>query len=76
MGNRKELCIKCQKRIRELYPCGKTVYIGKRVPIDHQQLSELLRKKIPAEELALKFGVTVRRIQQIAALRVTRRRGA
>ena len=67
MSEREELCITCRSRIRKRYPCGKTIYVGKREPLDHQRLSQLLKKKIPAEKLAVEFGVTVRRIQQIAA---------
>ena len=72
MSKREELCIKCRNRIRARFPCGKTIYVGKREPLDHQRLSQLLKKKVPIETLARQFGVTVRRIQQIAASRNTR----
>lgn len=69
MSKREELCTKCRDRIRGRYPCGKTIYIGKREPLDHQRLFQLLNKNVPLNKLALEFGVTVRRIQQIAASR-------
>lgn len=69
MSKRDELCIKCRNRIRGRYPCGKTIYVGKKEPLDHQRLSRLLNKNVSTNKIAVEFGVTARRIQQISASR-------
>ncbi len=67
MSNCGMLCRSCRNKIRSEFPCGKVIYIGKKEPLDHQRLSRLLKKRVPMGKLALKFDVTVRRIQQIAS---------
>lgn len=69
MAKSQLLCSKCRHRIRTRYPCGKTIYIGKKEPLDHGRLFRLLKQGSSCEELASKFSLTPRRIQQIAASR-------